>query len=90
MHKRLPPNRLQGIRLLAVVDVAIHRLAEDLGFSPRERLVLRYVALGYPYQEIAAEIGITARTVKMHVANVRQKVGAGTRADLLKLVFAAA
>jgi PAS domain S-box-containing protein len=51
--------------------------------SPREREVVRLVALGGSGPEIAAELGIAHDTVRTHVRNAMLKVGARTRAHLV-------
>lgn len=53
--------------------------------TDREREVLGYVASGWLNKEIAAEVGISERTVKFHRANLMDKVGAGSLADLVRL-----
>ncbi|MFF2275606.1 LuxR C-terminal-related transcriptional regulator [Agromyces sp. NPDC058126] len=50
--------------------------------SEREREVLRFVAAGARNDEIAAELGISANTVKFHVSNLLRKSGARSRAQL--------
>lgn len=42
--------------------------------SCREKEVLRWVASGKTYSEAAIILGITERTIKFHVANVKQKL----------------
>lgn len=44
-------------------------------FTERELEVLRELALGYKYEEIAASLNITTNTVKYHVKNLLQKTG---------------
>ena len=41
---------------------------------------------GRTHREIGAELYISAKTVEHHVANVRQKLGATTRAELLAAI----
>jgi DNA-binding NarL/FixJ family response regulator len=48
--------------------------------SPRELEVLRLVATGFRDAEIAARLVLSEHTVHRHVANLRQKLGAGSRA----------
>jgi DNA-binding NarL/FixJ family response regulator len=77
------------LRPVPRVEQAIDELADCRRLSPRERVVLRYIALGYKYGEISREMAISLSTVKMHMTNVRRKVGAGTRGELLRKMFAA-
>lgn len=44
-------------------------------FTDRELEVIRRLALGLRYEEIAEELGITTNTVKYHVKNLMQKTG---------------
>lgn len=71
------------------VDARVGAFSVERGLSPRERSVLRYIALGYRYQDIGSELSISPRTVKMHAANLRRKAGATDRYDLLRRMFAA-
>src|SRR6185436_6474003 len=48
--------------------------------SDREREVLALVANGLSDQEIAEHLILSPHTVHRHVANIRQKLGTGTRA----------
>lgn len=49
--------------------------------TPREREVLALVARGLQNREVAAELGITERTVKYHVTAILAKLGAGNRTE---------
>ena len=49
--------------------------------SARELEVLRLMARGVSNAEIAAQLVISPHTAKRHVANILQKLGAGTRAE---------
>jgi DNA-binding NarL/FixJ family response regulator len=69
------------------VDEAVRSLALRARLSPREQAVLRYLAIGYRYQDIGAVLEISARTVKMHATNMRQKVGVRSRHELLREMF---
>ena len=57
--------------------------AEEL--TDREKQVLRLVATGISNQRIGDQLGITANTVKYHVANLLRKYGARTRAELASI-----
>jgi DNA-binding NarL/FixJ family response regulator len=50
--------------------------------SPREREVLRYIARGYAYKEVAHELGISVKTVETHVSAVLRKLQLSSRYEL--------
>jgi DNA-binding NarL/FixJ family response regulator len=52
--------------------------------DPRERDVLRLMSQGHTQDEIAEELGISARTVQVTTARIRQKTGLRRRSDLLR------
>lgn len=54
--------------------------------SAREREVARAVLDGLTHREIGAQLFISPKTVEHHVARIRQKLGAGTRAELLAAI----
>ena len=47
----------------------------------RERMVLEHLARGLGNKQIAAQLGITERTVKFHVSSVFTKLGAANRTE---------
>ena len=51
--------------------------------TPRENAVLAAVERRLNNPEIAAELFISVRTVESHIASLRRKLDAGTRADLM-------
>jgi two-component system response regulator FixJ len=55
--------------------------------SPREQEVLHLAARGLTSREIAAELGISPRTVEVHRASVMHKTGAASVADLVRIVL---
>lgn len=57
--------------------------------SPREREVLRLLALGYTNQEIAEMLVVSVRTVESHRAHVMTKLRAGSRAAMVRHALAA-
>jgi DNA-binding NarL/FixJ family response regulator len=52
--------------------------------SPREREVLRLIARGYTYKEVARDLTISAKTVESHVSSVLRKLQLSTRHELAK------
>ena len=52
--------------------------------SPREQEVLRLLARGYANREIAAELGISVKTVDAHRANGMGKLGMSSRIELVR------
>jgi FixJ family two-component response regulator len=63
-------------------ETASRRLAS---LTPREREVFALVALGKPNKRIAAELGTTEKTIKVHRGRVMQKLAAGSVVDLVRL-----
>jgi DNA-binding CsgD family transcriptional regulator len=59
-------------------------LTEDASdLSPRERDVAAHLLTGLTYREIGAQLFIAPKTVEHHVARIRRKLGAQSRAELL-------
>lgn len=52
--------------------------------SPREHEVLRLIARGYTYKEIARELAISTKTVESHVSSVLRKLQLSTRHQLTR------
>lgn len=51
--------------------------------TPREREVLRLIALGHTSVEIAGKLGLSPRTIETHRARIHRKLGLNTRAELV-------
>jgi len=65
---------------------ALHRLEK---LTPREREVLEHVVAGRANKAIAAELGISERTVELHRARIMRKLKARSLPELTRLVLAA-
>ena len=78
--------RLAGFVLDAfsgAIDIA--SVDEDLDrLSQREREVLRLIARGYAYKEIARELFISIKTVETHVSSVLRKLQLSSRHELTR------
>lgn len=57
--------------------------------TPREREVLDGLARGLPNKTIAYDLGISARTVEIHRANLMSKLGVRSLSEALRIAFAA-
>ncbi len=57
--------------------------AAPFGLSEREHEVARLLVTQQTYREIGERLYISAKTVEHHVARIKQRVGADSRADLL-------
>jgi DNA-binding NarL/FixJ family response regulator len=66
-------------------DIQIRGLDPELDqLSPREREVLRLIARGYTYKEVARDLTISTKTVESHVSSVLRKLQLSTRHELAK------
>jgi two-component system response regulator FixJ len=59
------------------------------GLTSRERDVLRGLAQGLPNKTIAYDLGISARTVEVHRANLMAKLDVRSLSEALRIAFAA-
>ncbi|MDO5500101.1 MAG: response regulator transcription factor [Propionibacteriaceae bacterium] len=78
--------RLAGFVLDAFSDsIEVASIDEDLDrLSNREREVLRLIARGYAYKEIARELFISIKTVETHVSSVLRKLQLSNRHQLTR------
>jgi FixJ family two-component response regulator len=86
-------------QLLAAIHQALERDSERLksdgaqiqlkrrftGLTERERSVFIHVTAGRPNKQIAADLGISEITVKLHRGRVMRKMNARSLADLVKM-----
>jgi DNA-binding NarL/FixJ family response regulator len=61
-----------------VADPELDRL------TPREREVLRYIARGYAYKQVAKQLHISVKTVETHVSAVLRKLQLSSRHELTR------
>ncbi|WP_371323770.1 response regulator [Dechloromonas sp. ZY10] len=86
-------------RLLAAIEEAFTRQRDSLQqaaeirqnhqllarLTPREAEIMARVVAGRHNREIAAELGISPRTVEVHKARMMDKLGVGSVAELVRL-----
>jgi DNA-binding CsgD family transcriptional regulator len=84
---RVSVRHLSRASLGAVMLSRLDELVARGKLTTREHAVFGYLMEGRDIDDIAGVLGISARTVKFHTANVLQKLGADSRHDLLRLVF---
>lgn len=65
-----------GVGETAAADDELDRL------SAREQEVMRMIARGYAYKEVAAELFLSVKTVETHVSNVLRKLQLSNRHEL--------
>jgi two-component system CheB/CheR fusion protein len=98
IEKPIPPEALLGAvrgaleqsrRMNAVShlkEVAVDHLAD---LTPRQRQIMDLVLAGHPSKNIAADLGISQRTVENHRASIMHKTRATSLPALARLVIAA-
>lgn len=77
--------RLAGFVLDAFAGTEAPSIDDDLDrLTQREREVLRLIARGYAYKEIAKELFISVKTVETHVSAVLRKLQLSNRYELTR------
>ena len=83
-------------RMLTQASVAFEQYQEQLNreallsrLTSREAQVLQRIVAGRLNKQIADDLGISIKTVEAHRANIMEKLGANTVADLLKIALGA-
>lgn len=76
--------RLAGFVLDAFAGGAAERDDEIDRLTPRETEVMRLIARGYTYREVATELVLSVKTVETHVSAVLRKLQLSDRRELAK------
>jgi DNA-binding NarL/FixJ family response regulator len=77
--------RLAGFVLDAFAGEAPKILDPEMDqLTPREREVLRYIARGYAYKQVARQLHISVKTVETHVSAVLRKLQLSSRHELTR------
>jgi DNA-binding NarL/FixJ family response regulator len=78
-------RRLAGFVLDAFAQVPVDAVDPELDrLTPREHEVLRLIARGYSYKEIARQLSISTKTVETHVSSVLRKLQLSNRYELTR------
>jgi two-component system, chemotaxis family, CheB/CheR fusion protein len=94
---------ISRVELLACVDRALEQSRDSgkliawredaaqhvAGLTPRQRQVMDMVLAGHPSKNIAADLGISQRTVENHRASIMAKTGTRSLPALARLALAA-
>jgi two-component system CheB/CheR fusion protein len=86
IERALDQARDAGKRLAWQADAA-NRIAH---LTPRQREIMALVVAGHPSKNIAADLGISQRTVENHRASIMKKTGSASLPALARLALAAA
>jgi len=83
-------HALEHIRDSAKLSVQREAAARRLaGLTARQRQIMELVLAGHPSKNIAADLGISQRTVENHRAAVMKKTGSHSLSALIRLALAA-
>ena len=70
-------------------DKAVHEIRAHFdALTPREQEVIAFVTAGLMNKQIAADLGVSEITVKVHRGNVMKKMGARSLAELVRMADA--
>ncbi len=77
--------RLAGFVLDAFASLPVGEVDPELDrLTAREQEVLRHIARGYTYKEVAASLDISLKTVETHVSSVLRKLQLSNRHELAR------
>jgi two-component system, LuxR family, response regulator FixJ len=83
VQKALEKDRINRVQLREKNRIQERR--ESL--TPREREILELMTRGKPNKVMAADLGVSQRTVEIHRARVMEKMGASSLAQLVRMVM---
>ena len=87
VERALGHSRDARALLLTWGEAAASRIAS---LTPRQREIMELVLAGHPSKNIAADLGISQRTVDNHRAAIMRKTGSKSLPALIRLAIAAA
>jgi two-component system CheB/CheR fusion protein len=86
LHRALERSS-DNSKLIAWQDSAAEHI---IGLTPRQRQIMDLVLAGHPSKNIAADLGISQRTVENHRASIMKTTGTRSLPALARLALAAA
>lgn len=87
LNLRLGNNILTYIYILRddLTSHAVDTLCE-FEFSKKEEMIVKLISYGKSNKQIAAEMGISINTVRVHIQSIYRKAGVNSRTELLFLI----
>jgi PAS domain S-box-containing protein len=82
------PDLARAVRTLAGTDT-LSPARRMRTLSPREREVLAFLARGLTGEQIAERLVLSPETVRTHIRNAREKLGASTRVEAVTMAVVA-
>lgn len=68
-----------------IVQFNVQKPEKDFQLSPRESEILRLIAGGMSYSQVADQLTISMSTVKFHIGNILTKLGVETRNEAIHI-----
>lgn len=81
------PDMLPDPSASRTIDVAVARLAEAYGLTPRERELTSYLLQGRTLPYISEKLYISEGTTRTHVQNIYKKINVHSKQELISLAF---
>lgn len=63
------------------------RKTPQLGIPKREQQCLQFTIQGYTAKMIAKELGLSYRTIESYLDNLKTRLGANSRRELIQIAF---
>lgn len=83
------PDLIQAVRATVAHNNHDGRRIRSRALSPREREVLGLLARGHTGEQIAEQLVLSPETVRTHIRNAREKLGASTRVEAVTMALVA-
>lgn len=84
---RIEPPSPESMPAPKTLSAAVARLGSRYKLSERERQVCMGILAGKQGREVAADLEVSAQTVKWHLSNIYAKTDTSCAADLLRLAW---